>query len=85
MPDSTQLDARHDRVRDSADPKHAVPTTSFPGLSEPVSIRAHKRPRNHPPGPISSRNATDLDAEPDRSRRETRPISRRNPTDLEAE
>jgi len=85
MPDSTQLDARHDRVRDSADPKHAVPTTSFPGLSEPVSIRAHKRPRNHPPGPISTRNPTDLEPEYDRSRGGSEPISTRSTTDLEAE
>ena len=33
-------------------------------------------------GPISSRNWTDLGAEPDRSRAGTGPISVRNPTDL---
>ena len=33
-------------------------------------------------GPISMRNRTDLDAEPDRSRAELRPISMRNATDL---
>ena len=50
-----------------------------------TSVRRRVIGAGEPAEPISTRSTTDLEPEPDRSRRELRPISSRNRTDLGAE
>jgi len=50
-----------------------------------TSVRRRVIGAGEPAEPISTRSTTDLEPEPDRSRRELRPISSRNRTDLDAD
>ena len=80
-------DAECTRVCNTQPPRHTQALTKPPRSGEARPVRSsaprHRTPhRSDGVRPISTRGTTDLDAEPDRSRRGTGPISTRSTTDL---